>query len=208
MCVCSSDCWITWCVTTAQSAGGLCSHLYCVQLWSAHTSWVKLKTTSPTPWSWWAEVHNMNLFSTHFSQSDLQMSEDTDSEEMSLSLTCVCLASVLPEEQKSRIEKNLIKVLMVCMECTQFPSDFHYNLTWRSLNLWWTRPLAWNEATDLTCATRIRNVKIYNSVGRNTLVKIFNWPLFALTHSFIIFLCLFLWEFPQKHFYISSFLLW
>lgn len=29
---------------------------------------------------------------------------------------CVCLASVLPEEQKSRIEKNLIKVLMVCIE--------------------------------------------------------------------------------------------
>lgn len=29
---------------------------------------------------------------------------------------CVRLASILPEEQKSRIEKNLIKVLMVCME--------------------------------------------------------------------------------------------
>lgn len=31
--------------------------------------------------------------------------------------TCICvrLASILPEEQKSRIEKNLIKVLMVCM---------------------------------------------------------------------------------------------
>lgn len=56
VCVFLSGCWTMWCVTIAQSDGGVSWQPYWPQLYAVLIWWLVLRTTLSTVWSCWAEV--------------------------------------------------------------------------------------------------------------------------------------------------------